>query len=72
MRDARLRHEVGARDLTCGQAAVPDSAQKEQVRARMRATIRRLLTRYGYPPDKQPAAIELVMQQAELVASEAT
>jgi type I restriction enzyme, R subunit len=38
-----------------------DWSEKEQVRARMRATIRRLLTRHGYPPDKQPAAIELVM-----------
>jgi type I restriction enzyme, R subunit len=48
--------------------ATIDWSEKEQVRARMRATIRRLLTRYGYPPDKQPAAIELVMQQAELIA----
>jgi len=48
--------------------AAIDWSQKEQVRARMRATIRRLLTRYGYPPDKQPAAIELVMHQAELLA----
>jgi Domain of unknown function (DUF3387) len=35
----------------------------------MRAAIRRLLTRYGYPRDKQPAAIELLMDQAELLAS---
>jgi type I restriction enzyme, R subunit len=48
--------------------ATIDWSEKEQVRARMRATIRRLLTRYGYPPDKQPAAIELVMHQAELLA----
>jgi type I restriction enzyme, R subunit len=48
-----------------------DWSRKEQVRARMRATIRRLLTRHGYPPDKQPAAIDLVMRQAELFASEA-
>jgi hypothetical protein len=27
--------------------------------------------RYGYPPDKQPAAIELVMHQAELFAQAA-
>lgn len=47
-----------------------DWSRKEQVRARMRATVRRLLTRYRYPPDKQQAAIDLVMQQAELLASE--
>lgn len=51
--------------------ATIDWSEKEQVRARMRATIRRLLNRYGYPPDKQSAAIELVMQQAELLARQA-
>jgi Domain of unknown function (DUF3387) len=45
-----------------------DWSEKEQVRARMRATIRRLLNRYGYPPDKQLAAIKLVMHQAEMLA----
>ena len=51
--------------------ATIDWSEKEQVRARMRAAIRRLLTRYGYPPDKQPAAIDLVMHQAELLAQAA-
>jgi type I restriction enzyme R subunit len=51
--------------------ATIDWSEKEQVRARMRAAIRRLLTRHGYPPDKQPAAIELVMHQAELFAQAA-
>jgi type I restriction enzyme R subunit len=32
--------------------------------------IRRLLTKYRYPPDKQESAVQLVMQQAELLASE--
>jgi type I restriction enzyme R subunit len=30
--------------------------------------VRRILNKYGYPPDKQPAAIELVMKQAENLA----
>lgn len=30
--------------------------------------VRRILNKYGYPPDKQPAAIELVMRQAENLA----
>lgn len=51
--------------------ATIDWSEKEQVRARMRAAIRRLLNRYGYPPDKQPAAIDLVMNQAELLAQAA-
>jgi hypothetical protein len=28
------------------------------------------LTKYHYPPDKQESAVQLVMQQAELLASE--
>ena len=51
--------------------ATIDWNEKEQVRARMRATIRRLLNRYGYPPDKQEGAIVLVMHQAELLAQAA-
>jgi type I restriction enzyme R subunit len=35
----------------------------------MRAKIKRLLTRYDYPPDKEAAAIELVLQQAEMFAA---
>ncbi len=44
---------------------------KESVRAAMRARIKRLLTKYDYPPDKEEKAIELVLQQAELYAAEA-
>lgn len=34
----------------------------------MRAKIKRLVTRYDYPPDKEERAIDLVLQQAELFA----
>ena len=37
---------------------------RESVRARLRNLIRRLLRRYKYPPDGQPEAINLVLQQA--------
>jgi type I restriction enzyme R subunit len=30
--------------------------------------VRRTLNKYGYPPDKQPKAIETVLKQAELLA----
>ncbi len=42
---------------------------KETVRAGMRAMVKRLLRKYGYPPDKQEAATTLVLQQAELLCS---
>ena len=46
-----------------------DWTQRETVRADMRRTIRRLLTKYGYPPDAQEAATQLVIRQAELMAN---
>ena len=52
------------------QNATVDWDKKEQVRASLRRHIRRLLTKYRYPPDKQEAAVLLVIQQAELFASE--
>jgi type I restriction enzyme R subunit len=50
--------------------ATVDWDKKEQVRASLRRHIRRLLTKYHYPPDKQEAAVQLVMQQAELLAQQ--
>ncbi len=49
--------------------ATIDWDKKEQVRASLRRYVRRLLTRYRYPPDQQETAITLVMQQAELFAT---
>ena len=43
---------------------------KEQVRAKLRSTIKRLLLKYGYPPDKEATATELVLEQAEVIAGE--
>ena len=50
--------------------ATIDWDKKEQVRASLRRHIRRLLTKYRYPPDKQEAAVLLVLQQAEQLAGE--
>ncbi len=50
------------------QNATIDFAIKESARARIMVIVRRILNKYGYPPDKQPAAIELVMRQAENLA----
>jgi type I restriction enzyme R subunit len=42
---------------------------RESVRARLRILVRRTLQRYKYPPDKAPAAIELIMEQAEALSN---
>ena len=43
---------------------------KASVKAEMRAKVRRLLAKYDYPPDLEEKAVELVLQQAELFASQ--
>jgi len=43
---------------------------KESVRARLRRDVKRILNRYGYPPDQQLLATENVLKQAELMANE--
>jgi type I restriction enzyme, R subunit len=43
---------------------------KESVQATLRRNIRRILRKYGYPPDKQEKAIQTVMEQAKLLAEE--
>jgi len=42
---------------------------RESVRAKLRILVRRTLQRYKYPPDKAPAAIDLVMEQAEALSN---
>jgi type I restriction enzyme R subunit len=48
--------------------ATIDFTIKETARARIMVLVRRVLNKYGYPPDKQPAAIDLIMKQAENLA----
>ncbi|WP_026820618.1 type I restriction endonuclease subunit R [Arthrobacter castelli] len=45
-----------------------DWTVRDDVRAKLRSSIKRLLVVNGYPPDKQPAAIKLVMEQMESMA----
>jgi len=50
--------------------ATIDWTLKEYVRARLRRDVKRILDRYGYPPDQQIKATENVLKQAELMADE--
>lgn len=43
---------------------------KENVRAKMRVAVKRLLRRFGYPPDMQLLATETVIKQAEMISAE--
>ncbi|VCU62048.1 Type I restriction-modification system, restriction subunit R [Tritonibacter mobilis] len=46
-----------------------DWQRKESARAKLRVLVRRILKKYGYPPDLAPAAISLVLSQAETLLS---
>ena len=57
-----------ARELTEMVKKMPklDWTQRESVRASLRRNVRRLLAKYGYPPDLAEDATQLVLRQAEL------
>ena len=40
------------------------------VRAKMRVMVKRILRKYGYPPDKQEKATQTVLEQAEVLCAE--
>ena len=60
-----------ARELlkTIRENASIDWTAKESVRARLRVMVKRILRKYGYPPDKQEKATQTVLQQAELLCA---
>ena len=47
-----------------------DWMHRDSARARMRVLVRRILRKYGYPPDMQDAAVQNVLQQAEALSAE--
>jgi type I restriction enzyme R subunit len=46
-----------------------DWAHRESARARMRVLVKRILRKYGYPPDLQDIAVQTVLRQAEALSS---
>jgi type I restriction enzyme R subunit len=61
-----------ARDLvkSLRRDVTTDWVSRDDVRAKLRSTIKRLLAKHGYPPDAQPTATELVLRQMETFADE--
>jgi len=50
--------------------ATIDWTIKESVKAKLKVAVRRILRKYGYPPDMQALATETVLKQAEMIANE--
>ncbi|TPQ32796.1 type I restriction endonuclease subunit R [Bradyrhizobium guangdongense] len=71
LKDETLRRIARELADSIKRKATLDWTQRDAVRADMRRTVRRLLTKYGYPPDAQETATQLVIRQAELIAESA-
>ena len=52
------------------QSVTIDWTLKESVRADIRRRVKRILRKYGYPPDKQEKATQTVLEQAELLCAD--
>lgn len=70
MGDAQL--SIIARELTqrVRQSTSLDWKVQEDARARIRVMVKQILRKYGYPPDLQAKATELVVEQAERVCGQ--
>ena len=66
--DKTLRHIALELTEMIRKSATIDWTQRENVRAEIRLKVKRILKRYGYPPDKQKKATKTVLEQAELMA----
>lgn len=49
-----------------------DWTVRENIRANLRVIVKRILRRYGYPPDKQEKATQTVLEQAEILCADVT
>ncbi len=47
-----------------------DWTLRESARARIRVMVKRILNKYGYPPDLQEEAVKTVLRQAELLCAD--
>jgi len=55
---------------TVRQNVTIDWTMRENVRAQLRVLVKRILRKYGYPPDKQEKATQTVLEQAALLSEE--
>jgi hypothetical protein len=54
----------------CPKNVTIDGTLRENVRAQLRVLVKRILRKYGYPPDKQEKATQTVLEQAALLSGE--
>ena len=67
--DEKLRVIVHELLVSLRDNVAVDWAHRESARARLRVLVKRILRKYGYPPDLQDAAVQMVLQQAEVLSA---
>lgn len=70
MQQDKLRELAVILTETIRQNATIDWTIKESVKAKLKVAVKRILRKYGYPPDMQVLATETVLKQAEMIANE--
>ena len=62
---------LGGSDIVLSEPGISiDWTEREIVRAKLRAIVKRLLRKHGYPPDKQEEATQTVIHQAETLCKD--
>lgn len=72
MQQDKLRELAVVLTDTIRQNTSIDWTIKESVKAKLKVAVKRLLRKFGYPPDMQMLATETVLKQAEMIAEELT
>ena len=72
MQQDKLRELAVVLTETIRQNASIDWTIKESVKAKLKVAVKRILRKFGYPPDMQMLATETVLKQAEMIADELT
>ena len=66
--DAQLKKIAKELVATVRKNVTIDWTIRENVRAKLRVIVKRILRKYGYPPDKQEKATQTVLEQAEVLS----
>ncbi len=67
--DETLRHIARELVETVRGNVTIDWTLRENVRAKLRVLVKRILRKHGYPPDKQETATQTVLEQAEVLSA---
>lgn len=70
LEDKKMKELIHVIVDTIRKNATVDWEKREDVRAKLRLTVKKILMRYGYPPDLARIEADRVLEQGELLASE--